>query len=340
MKFPIKFFFLLIAVFAVCQNIRADWQKVPSNTLAWLHAIYFVDSNKGWIAGSGGTVLTTADGGNSWQTAEKFTDDTIKDIYFADENYGWALSEKDIYGSGNFSPSSIWETADGGKNWKKAVLEGEGKERLVKIFFSKTGAGRAVGEAGTMFEMPGATKVWKKTNIPVRYLLLGGSFLDETKSVIVGGGGSTFFTDDGVLWKPSMFTKKTDSKLNAVFFINRNIGWIAGAGGKIFSTNNGGKRWREQNSKVTQNLLDVYFLNTAEGWAVGDDGTILHTTSAGNIWEADFANTKHKLERVFYNAGKTWIVGFGGTILSYESGKNKNNKSAPETMLQKRSFSQ
>lgn len=336
MKFTGKLFIIpaLLAVF--CPNAFADWQKVKSNTLAWLHAVNFVGAKKGWIAGSGGTMLTTDDGGKSWLPVNKFTDDTIKDIYFADINHGWALTEKDIYASGTMSPSSILETFDGGNSWKRVTLEGEGKERLVRFFFSKNGAGRAVGEAGTMFELQENAGVWKKVNIPVRYLLLGGSFIDQKKSVIIGGGGATYFTDDGVSWKPAIFTGKAASKLNSVFFINQNIGWIVGAEGRIFATNNGGRRWREQNSKTSQNLYDIYFINTAEGWAVGDDGLILHTTTAGNVWEAEAANTRHKLERIAYNGEKAWIVGFGGTILVNESGKNNKNTTVP--VMQKRSL--
>ena len=332
-----KLLILLALIATVCPNVFADWRKVKSNTLAWLHAVYFVDTQKGWVAGSNGTMLKTEDGGKNWQIINKFTDETIKDVYFSDENHGWALTEKDIYSSGAASPSSILETFDGGKSWRKATLEGEGKERLVRLFFSKEGAGRAVGEAGTMFELQENAGNWKKINLPVRYLLLDGSFTDQNKSLIIGGGGATYFTDDGVSWKPALFTNKFASKLNSVFFINQNVGWIVGAEGKIFSTNNGGKRWREQTSKVTQNLYDVCFINTAEGWAVGEDGLILHTTTAGNVWEADDANTRHKLERIFYNGEKAWVVGFGGTIMVYESEKDKTNKNITAPVLQRRS---
>lgn len=337
MKFSGKFFIVLTLISALCPNAFADWQKVKSNTLAWLHAVYFVDAKKGWVAGSSGTMLATGDGGKTWLPVNKFTDDTIRDIYFSDADHGWALIEKDVYASGAASPSSILETSDGGNSWKKAVLEGEGKERLVRFFFSKSGVGRVVGEAGTMFELQEKNAVWKKANVPVRYLLLDGVFTDQNKSLIIGGAGAAYFTDDGISWKPAIFTNKALTKLNSVFFVNQNIGWIVGAEGKIFSTNNGGRRWREQNSKTTQNLYDVCFLNTAEGWAIGDEGLILHTMTAGNVWEPDNSNTRHKLERIFYNGEKAWVVGFGGTIMFYAPEKGENYKSAQPPVLQKRS---
>jgi photosystem II stability/assembly factor-like uncharacterized protein len=329
--------FAVIAMFCA-SNARAAWQKVNSNTLAWLHSVYFLDQNNGWIGGSNGTLLLTGDGGNSWTTIRKFTEETIKDIHFADEKHGWLLTEKDIYSAGQLSPSSILETSDGGETWKKARLEDEGRERLARLFFSKDGQGRAVGEAGTFFELQNDARIWKRANISVRYLLLGGSFPDRTKSVVVGGGGSAFFTDDGISWKPSAFTKKTDSRLNTVFFVNKNVGWIVGAGGKIFSTSNGGKIWREQRSPTVQNLLDVYFVNTAEGWAIGDEGTILHTATAGNIWEKTESGTNHKLERIFSNGKNIWTVGFGGLIMVYKANNAKKSNTRQSPILQKRSF--
>lgn len=336
-----KFFLSLALIFSFFSvNLCADWQKVKSNTLAWLHSGCFVNENKGWIAGSNGTLLVTENGGNSWLPTKKFTEDAIRDIHFNDENQGWILTEKNVFSAGQSSPSAIWETSDGGNNWQRMKLDGEGKERLVRFFFSKEGTGRTVGEAGTVFEMRSGAKIWKKQSIPVRYLLLDGVFVDKTKGLIIGGGGSALFTeDDGASWKSSAFTKKVNTKLNSVFFINQNIGWIAGAGGKIYSTNNGGKRWREQISPAAQDLSDIFFINTAEGWAVGDDGAILHTTTAGNIWKnTSLGEVKHKLEKVFSNGKKVWIVGFGGTIMVYEKQNAESNKSNKSPVLQKRSF--
>lgn len=319
MNSPQKITLILFLIFGASLNGFANWRKINSNTLSWFQAVFFINERKGWIAGTNGTFLITEDGGNAWKQTEKFTDDTIKDIYFLDENRGWLLTDKGKFFGGKISPSAILETSDGGKTWHKVALEGGGSERLTKIFFSKEGMGRAIGEAGAVFEMRENSSVWKKSNVSLRYLLLGGNFADAKKATIVGGGGSSFLTEDGGnSWKPAAFTRKPEVKLNSVFFINKSIGWIVGLEGKIFSTNNGGKMWREQDSKVSQNLFDVFFQNTAEGWAVGDEGLILHTTTAGNLWEVSPSKTSHRLERVFAIGNKVWAVGFGGTILCYE----------------------
>jgi photosystem II stability/assembly factor-like uncharacterized protein len=112
-----------------------------------------------------------------------------------------------------------------------------------------------------------------------------------------------------------------------------------GAGGKIYTTINSGKFWREQTSTVKQDLFDVFFTNTAEGWAIGEGGTMLQTNTAGNVWKQTQTPVKHKLERIYF-AGKTgWAVGFGGTVLKFESGLPETNINKPIPALQKRNYS-
>lgn len=65
MRFISKIFILLL-ILASFQIAKAEWVKRDVNTLSWLRAIYFVDSNTGWIGGSRGTFLTTTDSGKTW----------------------------------------------------------------------------------------------------------------------------------------------------------------------------------------------------------------------------------------------------------------------------------
>ncbi|MGI8467600.1 MAG: WD40/YVTN/BNR-like repeat-containing protein [Pyrinomonadaceae bacterium] len=319
----IKKISVLLLCFVFLQTANAAWTKQNSGTFAWLHSIYFVNEKQGWITGSNGTFLKTSDGGLTWKQTKKFTEDNLRDVYFSDAQNGWLLCERDIYGGGEFSPSYLLKTSDGGETWEKITVTGESRERITRFFFSKDGNGFAVGEAGAIWAMTDDKKIWKKTSLPVRYLMLDGKFADNTHGALVGGGGTILFTeDDGLSWNPAAVSGGNIGKLNSIFFINQRIGWTVGASGKILFTNNGGKFWHEQNSNISKNLSDIFFINTAEGWATGDDGTILHTTTAGNIWNAEETGITHKLERVVFVGQKGFAVGFGGTILNYDRTQN------------------
>jgi photosystem II stability/assembly factor-like uncharacterized protein len=323
-------FFLVLPLFLFCfQTAKADWVKQNANSLAWFHDVYFLTENKGWIAGSGGTLLMTVDGGKTWKQETNFTEDNIRQIYFTSENDGWLLCERDIYSLGSFAPSYLLKTSNGGANWERIEFAGNRRERIAKIFFSKKGLGAAIGERGAYFLLQDDKKTWKKMPSPVRYLMLDGVFTDDFSGAMVGAGGAIFFTEDaGWSWNKSNVPDNANVKLNSVFFINQKIGWTVGTRGKIYQTFNGGKVWREQNSATVKDLTAVFFRNTAEGWAVGEEGLILHTTTAGNIWTIVESKAKHKLEKIFFFNKKGWAVGFGGTILSYNEGAAKNDASA------------
>lgn len=329
---------LVLVLFFIClQTARADWTKRESNSLAWLYDIYFLNENKGWIAGSDGTLLTTANGGKTWQKEKNFTEDNIREVYFADAENGWLLCERNIYSLGTLAPSYLLKTADGGANWERIEFSGARRERISRIFFNKNGYGAAIGEAGAYFVLQNDKKTWKKMPAPIRYLLLDGVFTADSQSVLIGAGGTILFSEDaGLSWNKSVVPNDSASKLNSVFFINQKNGWAVGAEGKIYQTLNGGKIWREQNSTTAKNLSDVFFLNTAEGWTIGDEGVILHTTTAGNVWTMVDTKVKHRLEKVLFVGKKGWAVGFGGTILFYEENSAKNNVSSPPPKLKAR----
>jgi len=329
---------LILILFLFCsQTAKADWVKQQSNSLAWFHDVYFLTENKGWIAGSGGTLLVTIDGGKSWRKAENFTEDTIREVYFNDENNGWLLCERSIYNLGARVPSYLLKTSDGGANWGRIEFSDSKRERIAGIFFNERGLGAAIGEGGAYFTLQDDKKTWKKMSSPVRYLMLDGIFTDDSHGAMVGAGGTILFTEDaGLSWNKSTVLGTSNAKLNSVFFINQKTGWTVGTQGKIYQTFNGGKVWREQNSNTAKDLTDVFFNNTAEGWAVGEEGLILHTTTAGNVWKSVEPKTKHRLEKIFFVGKKGWAVGFGGTILFYNEGAAKNDASSMPPKLRTR----
>src|ERR1051325_5753820 len=68
---PRRLVILVLLLTAHCSLLTASaaatWTRQPSGTMSWLHAIYFLDENRGWVAGSNGTLLQTTDGGANWK---------------------------------------------------------------------------------------------------------------------------------------------------------------------------------------------------------------------------------------------------------------------------------
>jgi photosystem II stability/assembly factor-like uncharacterized protein len=299
---------------------NASWTRQQSGTMAWLHAAYFLDARKGWVAGSNGTMLETTDGGENWRAIERRpTEDTIRDIYFADARTGWIVCERDIYKlrTKEEARTYMMKTADGGRTWQKVNLA-EADARLVRAIFTEGGRAWVFGEAGALYATRDGGASWSRQPSPTRYLLLGGTFLDSERGWLVGARSTILHTfDGGETWRAGMVDAR-DVRFTSVSFVEPRIGWAVGSEGRIFMTLDGGRTWRAQDSTVQSDLADVKFLDASEGWAVGADGVLLHTKNSGLKWTVEPSGTTHPLERiVFAGRERAWAVGFGGTILSY-----------------------
>ena len=312
---------LLLPLTTVAQRSGA-WARQPSGTLYWLHGVFFMDQNRGWVVGSKGTILATEDGGTTWKATAKPSDDVLLDIYFADPLHGWLVCERNIYQlKSNDEPRTyLMSTSDGGKNWQRIKIpDADVNVRIVRAVFSPSGRGWAFGEFGSVYTSPSPGDGWIKLNPPTRNLLLGGTFIDDYRGWLVGAGATILQTSDGgETWHVSKLTNALGVRFNATSFIGNRLGWAVGSRGAIFRTLNGGRTWEAQKSGVTADLFDVKFLDEFEGWAVGADGTAIHTIDGGTTWATQATETTHPLERIFFaDRSHGWAVGFGGTILNY-----------------------
>ncbi len=84
-------------------------------------------------------------------------------------------------------------------------------------------------------------------------------------------------------WDPQ--SSGTEDPLYATFFLDVDVGWIAGANGLILHTNDGGTNWEVQSTGSSTYFSSIHFVDAAKGWVVGSEGTILHTSDGGQNWE-------------------------------------------------------
>lgn len=324
----------LLLLFSSMAN--GAWTRQQSGTMAWLHAVYFLDGRRGWVAGGNGALLETTDGGETWKpVVRRPTEDSIRDIYFADEKTGWIVCERDVYKlrTKDEQRTYLMKTGDAGRNWQRVNLA-EADARLVRAIFTEDGRAWAFGEAGALYSTRDGGTSWSRRPSPTRYLLLGGTFLDRDHGWLVGARSTILQTfDGGETWRAGLVDAR-DVRFTAVSFVEQRIGWAVGSVGRIFMTLDGGRTWRAQNSPVQSDLADVKFLDASEGWAVGSDGVLLHTKDSGIHWTIEPSGVTHPLERVFFvGRDRAWAVGFGGTILSYT--RDSSGTKAPELRRQK-----
>jgi photosystem II stability/assembly factor-like uncharacterized protein len=307
-----------------------------------------VDERRGWAAGSKGALLSTADGGATWELRKPPTEDAIRDLFFHDAETGWLLCERSMFKpmEKDESVSYLLKTTDGGGTWARVeVTRGADVDlKLAGLRFADREHGWAYGELGGLYTTSDGGGSWARQRVPTRHLLLGATFLDAQTGWLSGGGLTVLkTTDGGATWRAGTVflpaggavaqqqgesvrveqspvesdTRQVGGRrLNAVWFASHQNGWAVGGEGVIIATTDGGRTWRPQRSGVGDDLYDVKFFGGSEGWAVGRGGALLHTADGGRTWTEAKRVTPHALERVFTVGRRAWAVGFGGTIVA------------------------
>jgi len=191
-------FLLLLFVPGSTLSVSAAWTRQPSGTMAWLHAVYFLNQNTGWVAGSNGTLLFTDDGGKSWHAMRRPTEDALRDVYFSDEKKGWLVCDRPVYKlKTNDEPQTyLLRTIDGGSSWRRVDLS-DPHARIARAFFRGDGHGWTFGEAGAFYATNDGGANWVRQTLPTSYRLLGGEFLDDDHGWLVGAGATILQTSDG-----------------------------------------------------------------------------------------------------------------------------------------------
>ena len=155
---------LITITFVQDSHATGTWTRQKSGTLAWLHALYFLDQNRGWVVGSGGSFLATTDGGANWKAMRAPTEDNIRDLYFADELNGWLVCDRSIYllRGKDEQRSYLLNTEDGGQTWRRVNMNGDPDARLFRILFAGMGRGWVFGEGGMIFVTSDGGQSWSK----------------------------------------------------------------------------------------------------------------------------------------------------------------------------------
>lgn len=153
--------------------------------------------------------------------------------------------------------------------------------------------------------------------------LLAVAFPDPAHGWVVGdiaptGGSILFSGDGGHSWR---IATQTTEVLAAIWFVTAERGWVAGYGGLIRRTEDGGATWNPLATAREEDLWAVRFASPERGWTVGEGGLILATTDGGATWSVQESGTKKALLGLAVGAEATVVaVGEDGIILRSDDG--------------------
>jgi len=257
---------------------------------------------KAIVVGYGGKILTTSDGGRSWNASQSNTDNAIYNVAMIDDATGWAVGQG----------GTVLKTTDGGKTWEK--IDSGTDSYLFSVYAVSPQHVVAVGDKATILQTTDGGKTWNVAKF------------EAEKSEDVSAEATAGLDDAALIaQEPSLY---------AVKFADEKTGWVVGEFGKILKTTDGGKTWKEQQaSLVGGEIVDALDLPTFYGIdcidenecaAVGLDGKIASTKDGGATWSfqetgTDFSEPLFTVQ--LFPDGSGWAAGVAGEVLKRERGE-------------------
>ena len=270
--------------------------------------IYFHDAEFGCVTGCLGTLMTTGDGGRTWNGAV-VDQSVLSDIQFLDMSKGWLVGKH----------GALYATVDGGAAWTKAIPAGyPSEEDFSKLYFVSDVLGYVLGYHG-IYKTENGGASWQNNwlpNVPYRGAW-DMSFIDDRTGYLLGSrytdaDPSTLYrtTDGAATWSEVQGARASVLRtVLTIYFVDAMTGWAGG--GVIMKTTDGGETWQTQVTAAT--VREFQFLDGRCGFAVGGK-TILQTKDGGDTWK----NLTPDDERItdlrgvyFVDANNGWVVGRG-----------------------------
>ncbi|HXS35233.1 MAG TPA: YCF48-related protein [Flavipsychrobacter sp.] len=341
---------LIIALFAI--PTMAQWVQLSKVSNDAVSAIFFLDANTGYVAGSNfglsSDIYKTADGGTTW-TKEYSTDSGIyvelKAIWFTSSMNGF------VAGDSNNTPLLKY-TTDGGTTWKtySTSFSATGSFGDMRFINSTTGflTGSDLGYHGYVTTDGGATWNHMDTCGSFDYFVTI-NFLDANNGYTAGGSYTlTKTTDGGATWNPVASVPAATFFGDQIIFPSSNNAILLG---EDLYTGYGGLRstdglatWTPLSITLPADynvLSGIAYSDPQNVYVIGDSTGagipfIFHSSDSGTTWGymALPVAAKGYLHSIYFVGNSVGFVGGdSGLVLKLNLGTN-----VPQTFIAKRDF--
>ena len=307
-----------------------DSETIDGNNLTGfgITDVSFYDENHG-LAATGnrisGTLLTTSDGGQTWQ--ETLVLDDRKDfssISWADADNVWAVGKNHLFGDSRWI---IYRSADAGLNWTRVEPDFdlfEKREGIDKVQFTSALTGYIKAE----------DKLIKTTDGGSSWFEIGTSgdptlgdyntmhFIDDNTGWFASENMIAATDDGGASWTVQFDDPSLFGEIREIFFADQTTGYAVMQYGNVMKTIDGGENWEKLQKRVSYDLNDIEFLSPEVGFIVGDGGTLMSTADGGATFEVSGGRlTRQDFYSIdVVNNEVSWISGENGVILSTSNG--------------------
>ena len=260
---------LLLFIAATCglSSQTSEWRWELSHVNGSpedLTHLVFADSLHGWAVGKDGIIFRTTDGGWEWESGGASNYGRANDLFFLTKEKGWIAFQ-----------TTLLATEDGGATW----FSTDYRREIGEIFFVDDNRGWSVDRGfNHLYRTTDGGTTWTITDTLnssiVRFTFVRDSlFFYSTLS-------STFRSSDaGATW-----TGVNSSALNALHFIDQQVGWAGRDDDSLVMTQDGGRTWRARKEVGRlRNVETIDFTDHMRGTVVTPE-RLATTTDGGSTW--------------------------------------------------------
>jgi photosystem II stability/assembly factor-like uncharacterized protein len=335
------FLFLTVLIFS---NAHSQWTVRNVGSIYSLNAVYFINSQTGWVAGDSVKVFKTTDGGVNWtQQYTGLSAGTFYSLAFANDLTGWVVGAYQNSGTNGsdymITNGYIYMTTNGGTSW--SVKLGSPNHIFYTSFVKNTatcwvaGTNNGTNAAIIMTSNGGAnwiTQVYNQYNT-----IKSVFFINDSTGWAVGYNTFLKTTTSGSPWSPTTIS----GDFKSVFFTNANTGYAGTSDGLLMKSTTGGNSWT-QNINVNSSITSIYFANSGTGFFTSKN-LVFKTTNSGVNWTPMGINTQSLTQAIHCpTVNNCFVAATNGNFIytnngggNYSTNTNtfrRNNLNKPITM--------
>lgn len=267
-----------------------------------VYDMQFVDGQHGWACGNGGVTYRTTNGGLTWSFTAVGPIDTLSSVWFVDAQLGWTT---DIEGR-------IYRSTDGGQTW---ALQLDAHAYLSTLQFFDAQEGWAIG-GNTFLHTTDGGQGWTAASVPFGTWSHAARFSDTSNGISVGEYGNVTRTTDGGQTWTTVAPIGSGPRLWDVESATTSASVYSGEAGALSLTTNAGAAWRSLYSGGTGATHAVDAVDGLHAWAANDGGEVLYTVNGGKEWNRVVVDG-------FDNYGRLAAVDFVDTQLGWAAGRHE-----------------
>ncbi|MCX8105765.1 MAG: YCF48-related protein [Ignavibacterium album] len=300
---------------AISTDAGTNWNITYVDTgFRDIYSATFVNENIGYICGTGGLLMKTTNGGQSWFAQNSNTSVTLWDVDFINADTGFVVG----------ASGTILYTTNGGNTW---TLSNYGITTLYKVHFVNDTVGyigTASATTGRLLKTTDGGASWQNITANITGLdgtVRGIHFVDLNTGWISNSTGKIYKTTDGGATGNIVYNiGSTTTTIYEVKFVDANNGFAITTNGRVLTTTDGGNNWNLIQTAASRNLYGLGILGVQSYYSTtpvlvgGDAGTILISQDNGITWNLKTnAVTFQQLQRASFPTQNTGFV-VGGSI--------------------------